>query len=108
MSPRTQKFLVGIIVVAVVGAMGFAIYKARKVAGPTPTPVVSEGCYVGGCSGQICSDQRDAVSTCEYKPEYSCYQGAVCERQPGGECGWTPNPDLTACLSADYTLILDK
>ena len=108
MSPTTQKILIGIVVLAIVGAMGFAIYKARKAAEPTPEPVVSEGCYVGGCSGQICSGEQDAVSTCEYRPEYSCYQGAACERQQNGECGWTQTPDLAACLSADYSLILDK
>lgn len=58
-------------------------------------------CYVGGCSGQVCSDQKDAASTCEFRPEYACYQRpfAKCERQADGQCGWTRNPQLTACLA---------
>jgi len=58
----------------------------------------SGGCFVGGCSGQICSDEEGTVSTCEWREEYACYQDATCERQPDGECGWTPTAELQACL----------
>lgn len=65
-------------------------------------PVVAEApageCFVGGCSGQICSDQEGVVSTCEWRPEYACYDGATCERQADGACGWTETPELLACL----------
>ena len=54
-------------------------------------------CKRTGCSGQICADQ-DMISTCEYRPEYACYQSATCERQPDGKCGWTPTAELTSCL----------
>lgn len=57
------------------------------------------GCFVGGCSGQVCSDQEGVVSTCEWRAEYACYQTATCERQADGECGWTETPELTACLA---------
>jgi hypothetical protein len=60
--------------------------------------LVDQSCYVGGCSGQICSDQDGVISTCEWKDEYACYASATCERQPDGQCGWTPTPELTACL----------
>ena len=55
-------------------------------------------CYVGGCSGQLCTDDPNAVSTCEYREEYACYQSATCERQGSGRCGWTLTPALEACL----------
>jgi hypothetical protein len=60
----------------------------------------SQACYVGGCSGQICSDQKNVNSTCEFKPEYACYQKtyAKCERQLSGQCGWTQTPELKACI----------
>ncbi len=61
-------------------------------------PVSLGGCYVGGCSGQLCSDQKDMASTCEYTEAYACYKTATCERQPSGECGWTPSASLVACL----------
>ena len=56
------------------------------------------GCYIGGCSSQICSDQPDVVTSCEYKSEYTCYQTAVCERQVEGGCGWRQSPDVGSCL----------
>ncbi len=61
--------------------------------------LVDQTCYVGGCSGQICSDQPDVISTCEWRDEYACYQTATCERQPDGQCGWTSTPELDACLA---------
>lgn len=56
-------------------------------------------CYIGGCSAQLCTNQPDVVSTCEYTEKYACYKTATCENQPSGECGWTPTPQLTACLA---------
>lgn len=54
-------------------------------------------CVVTGCSGQICADQQ-LMSTCEYRPEYACYQQATCARQANGQCGWTQTDTLRACL----------
>ena len=65
------------------------------------TPVVinpNKKCYIGGCSAQLCSDQPDMVSTCEFREQYACYQTAVCERQVSGQCGWTETTELRACL----------
>ena len=68
----------------------------------TPDGVVAKKCYIGGCSAQICSDQPDVASTCEFREEYACYKStnATCEVQPSGQCGWTDSPALTACLNA--------
>lgn len=66
------------------------------------TPVRDAGvgaCYRGGCSNQLCSDQPGLISTCEWREEYACYQAAACERQPDGQCGFTPSPALAACLA---------
>jgi hypothetical protein len=62
------------------------------------TAVARGGCYIGGCSQQICSDQPDVVSACEYRAEYSCYASAICEPQTGGECGWTESAELAQCI----------
>jgi hypothetical protein len=58
-------------------------------------------CRVGGCSGQLCYDPAmgGGISTCEWIEEYACYGSATCERQPDGNCGWTPTPELLWCLS---------
>lgn len=66
---------------------------------PPQTPPVSVSvCRPSGCSGQICSDE-DIASNCEFRPEYACYKEATCERQVGGECGWTQTATLSACLA---------
>ncbi len=68
---------------------------------PKPAPVAVPGaCYVGGCSGQICSDQPAMASTCEFREEYACYKSNIttCERQANGQCGWTQTAALAQCL----------
>lgn len=77
-----------------------------------PTQVIVEqpgeqplgACVRAGCSGQLCIDETlyDAngpITTCEFRPEYACYQAASCERQPSGECGFTPTDELAMCLA---------
>lgn len=64
----------------------------------TPTDI-SGGCFVGGCSSHICSDDPNVVSTCEYREAYACYRTASCERQQDGQCGWTETEELKMCLS---------
>jgi hypothetical protein len=69
---------------------------------PTPLPASNTkpaACYKGGCSGQICSDRQDMMSTCIFREEYACYQSATCERQANGDCGWTETAELKMCLS---------
>jgi eight-cysteine-cluster-containing protein len=70
---------------------------------PTPTPGSTGGannCVKTGCSGTVCAAEgHEVVTTCEFKPEYACYQTATCAKQADGQCGWTQTPDLTACLA---------
>ncbi|MFA7309899.1 MAG: hypothetical protein WC050_03250 [Candidatus Paceibacterota bacterium] len=67
----------------------------------TSTGITANGCAVGGCSAQLCGEAGDEMmSTCEYRPEYGCYQKhSSCERQANGRCGWTPTPALAQCLA---------
>lgn len=62
---------------------------------PEPKP---KPCIKTGCSGQICADQ-DMASTCEWLPQYACYQSAICERQADGACGFRETKELKQCLS---------
>jgi len=55
-------------------------------------------CFKTGCSSQVCAD-HDVITTCEFRPEYACYQKAACARQANGECGFTQTPELAACLA---------
>jgi len=65
---------------------------------PDPDCAADDGCFVGGCSGHVCSDQPGVITTCEAIPGSECYQDANCERQSDGECGWTMDEELLACL----------
>jgi hypothetical protein len=56
-------------------------------------------CVRGGCSNQVCSD-HPVITTCEWRPEYACYQKATCERQADGNCGFTRTKELTSCLAS--------
>ena len=97
--------MVGILVLV---GVGFFLLKSQP---DTESPTVdnsdlgsvageaSGGCFIGGCSNQICSDQEGLISTCEFKEEYACYKTATCERQTSGECGWTQTPGLQSCLN---------
>lgn len=62
---------------------------------PEPEP---EPCFVGGCSGQVCSSREGIITTCEWRQEYACYRNAACERQDDGKCGWTQTAELTSCI----------
>ena len=65
---------------------------------PVASQTTADGCYIGGCSQQICSDEPDVVSSCEYRSQYACYGSATCEKQADGRCGWTETASLKACL----------
>ncbi len=75
------------------GRTATAVY--RKV-----QPAAAAACFVGGCSSQVCSDREGVITTCEFRPEYACYQDAQCARQSNGACGWTATPALDACLAS--------
>lgn len=81
--------------------LGAVVMLAACPKGPKPATPDATGCMVGGCSGQLCTDANDGLvaSTCEYREAYACYgKHSTCERQPSGECGWTPTAALTQCL----------
>ena len=62
----------------------------------------SAPCVRGGCSGQLCVEQGadGIVTTCQWQPEFACYQAAACERQSDGQCGFTQTDELNACLAS--------
>lgn len=68
---------------------------------PPPGVDAAAACQIGGCSGQVCvaGDLEPPVTTCEWRPEYACYQSADCTVQGNGQCGWTPTEELETCLA---------
>jgi len=74
---------------------------------PTQPPkpqVIEAGCAVAGCSGELCVSEQQAasmgVSRCNYLASYACYKSATCEKQASGQCGWTMNQELAACIES--------
>ncbi len=68
--------------------------------GPTAcVPDATPTCRSTGCSGQLCAAE-DIITTCEWAPQYACYDTATCEAQPDGSCGWTETAELAACLAS--------
>jgi hypothetical protein len=55
-------------------------------------------CVKTGCSAQLCSDHQ-VITTCEFRPEYECFQAAECKVQADGNCGYTQTADFAACLA---------
>lgn len=62
-------------------------------------------CVRTGCSGELCVDSfveqesGGIATTCEFKEKYACYQNAICERQPNGNCGFTQTEESQQCLT---------
>jgi eight-cysteine-cluster-containing protein len=61
-------------------------------------PTISD-CISTGCSGQLCAEE-DIITTCEFLPQYACFEQAVCERQVSGSCGWTETTEFKECLAS--------
>jgi hypothetical protein len=62
---------------------------------------VAVGCYVGGASGELCTDSTGAMSTAQYQDYYACFKTARCEKQSDGMCGWTSTAQLIQCTKGD-------
>jgi eight-cysteine-cluster-containing protein len=65
---------------------------AKSKAKPNP-------CVPSGCSGEVCSD-TPVFTSCIFRPEYDCYKVAECTVQADGQCGWTQDDKLLACLGS--------
>lgn len=65
---------------------------------PSPAPTSAPACVVSGCSGEICAAEN-VMTPCVYRPEFACYENALCALQADGACGWTQTPELSRCLA---------
>jgi len=73
---------------------GFAIPPACE-----PIGVCEEAkCRVQGCSGQVCSDADNVITTCEMQDYYACYKYALCDYNDDGVCGWQKTDEYVSCM----------
>lgn len=56
-------------------------------------------CVTGGCSGTICQhkDSEPIMTTCEFKPEYTCYKQIGCKCISNG-CVWDKTAEFDDCV----------
>ncbi len=59
---------------------------------------VMKECFVGGCSGELCTDNPEAISTCEYISGMECLRkGMSCELVEN-ECEWVMSREAARCF----------
>lgn len=100
MTTSTRRYYVPALFLTVLAACEAPVQPLLD-AGADSAVVAQPQCVVGGCSGQLCvsADIEPPITTCEFLPEYACYQTADCTTQPDGHCGWTLTADLMECLA---------
>ncbi len=57
----------------------------------------SQNCYVGGCGGELCTADPEAISDCEYLLGMECLAEASCQLVEG-ECAWVLNLESAECF----------
>ena len=83
---------------------GLALGLAGCVFDGSPRRRVDDGCFIGGCAAEVCSDRDDVASPCIWREVFACFRTATCERQVDGACGWTQTAELEACLASHESL----
>ncbi len=56
-------------------------------------------CYVGGCGGELCTKDPEAISTCELLPGMECLQEEMNCAAVGEECLWVLSESAAKCFS---------
>ncbi len=69
--------------------------------------ILKDGCVLAGCSNQLCVDAslaKSMTTTCEYRPQYACYEQATCARnKKTQQCSWQMDAKLEACIQRATT-----
>lgn len=66
--------------------------------------LVIEECFVGGCSGELCTNDPEAASTCELLAGMECIGiGGMSCGAAEGECRWVLDQESAECFMAVET-----
>lgn len=84
------------------GAVEYPLFYQFKRITPGLVHNGAGGCIISGCGGESCIDANSSEAfKCEVakgaRALESCYQFAICERQPTGRCGWTETKKFDSC-----------
>ncbi len=55
-------------------------------------------CYVGGCSGELCTNDPEVASTCELLPGMECLGTGMSCQAVAGECTWILSEEAARCF----------
>ena len=77
--------------------------------GPQEEPYIEEEqseeesvkeCFIAGCSGELCTEDPEAVSTCEVLPGIECFGEEMSCQLVEGECTWVLSEGAAECFLA--------
>ncbi len=57
-------------------------------------------CFIGGCSGELCTDDPEAISTCELLPGMECLKEEMACELVEKECTWVLSQTAAECFLA--------
>ncbi len=55
-------------------------------------------CFIGGCSGEICSDDPEAISTCELLAGMECLEKDMSCQLVDSQCTWVLSQEAAQCF----------
>ncbi len=55
-------------------------------------------CYIGGCSGELCTNNPDAMGTCELLPGMECLAEEMSCESVAGDCTWVLSEEAARCF----------
>jgi eight-cysteine-cluster-containing protein len=55
-------------------------------------------CYIGGCSGELCTKEPEAISTCELLPGMECLKEEMSCELVEEECKWVLSTEAAKCF----------
>lgn len=60
--------------------------------------ITAQNCYVGGCSGELCTNDLEAVSTCEFIVGMECLDMEMSCELIDNECTWVLSKEAAECF----------
>ncbi len=55
-------------------------------------------CFIGGCSGELCTDNPEAISTCELLPGMECLTKEMTCQLINNQCTWVLSQSAAQCF----------
>lgn len=101
MSKKIIIFAIVSVIISIIILAGLLIYQSIPIVQEPiiKEPINGELCFVGGCSKELCTEELDVISTCEFLPGANCLQeqNTLCARV-NGECQWILSEASALCF----------